>query len=86
MLMATIKMYNWKGREVVNMKSKDGRRVMLFTNKYTKIPKNIINLGAKSLRGWLLKQDNLKVVTVYEDDNKINLSLVTKKYYQSYKK
>lgn len=91
MLMATIKLNNWKDnnnnkRTVVEMKGKNGKRVVVFTNKWAKVPVNIYNLGANSFRGWMKKQTNLRLVKVYENDEVMNFSLVTKSYYNRYNK
>lgn len=91
MRMATIKLNNWKDnnnnkRTVVEMKAKNGKRVVVFTNKWAKVPANIYNLGANSFRGWMKKQTNLRLVKVYENDEVMNFSLVTKSYYNQYNK
>jgi len=89
--MSTIKLTNWKDnynnkRTVVTMKQKNGKRIVVFTNKWAKVPANIYNLGAKAFRGWMSKQENLRLVQVYENDEVINFSLVTKSYYNKYNK
>jgi hypothetical protein len=89
MLMATIKLNNWKDnynnkRTVVEMKAKNGKRVVVFTNKWAKVPSNIYNLGALAFKGWMRKQENLRLVKVYENDEVMNFSLVTKSYYNKY--
>lgn len=91
MLMATIKLNNWKDnynnkRTVVEMKANNGKRVVVFTNKWAKVPANIYNLGALAFRGWMKKQTNLRLVKVYENDEVMNFSLVTKSYYNQYNK
>ena len=86
MLMATIRIHNWKSRKVVNMRASNGKRVVVFTNKYAKVPNNIYNLGAQAFKGWMRKQENLRLVKVYENDEVMNFSLVTKDYYNKHKK
>ena len=84
--MSTIKINKWNDRNIVNMKEKNGKRVVVFTNKWAKVPANIYNLGAKAFRGWMSKQKNLRLVLVYENDEVKNYSLVTKSYYNKYNK
>tara|TARA_R110002074_G_C12084876_1_gene623297 strand:- start:185 stop:448 length:264 start_codon:yes stop_codon:yes gene_type:complete len=86
MLMATIRIHNWKSRKVVNMRASNGKRVVVFTNKYAKVPNNIYNLGAQAFKGWMRKQENLRLVKVYENDEVMNFSLVTKDYYNKHNK
>tara|TARA_R110000764_G_scaffold57759_1_gene125712 strand:- start:722 stop:1000 length:279 start_codon:yes stop_codon:yes gene_type:complete len=86
MLMATIRIHNWKSRKVINMRASNGKRVVVFTNKYAKVPNNIYNLGAQAFKGWMKKQENLRLVKVYENDEVMNFSLVTKDYYNKHKK
>ena len=86
MLMSTIKINKWNNRNVVNMKAKNGKRVVVFTNKWAKVPANIYNLGANAFRGWMKKQTTLRLVKVYENDKVMNFSLVTKSYYNQYNK
>tara|TARA_R110000765_G_scaffold6839_1_gene22324 strand:+ start:44019 stop:44291 length:273 start_codon:yes stop_codon:yes gene_type:complete len=84
--MATIRIHNWKSRKVINMRASNGKRVVVFTNKYAKVPNNIYNLGAQAFKGWMKKQENLRLVKVYENDEVMNFSLVTKDYYNKHKK
>jgi hypothetical protein len=86
MRMSTIKINKWNDRNIVNMKEKNGKRVVVFTNKWAKVPANIYNLGAKAFRGWMSKQKNLRLVLVYENDEVKNYSLVTRSYYNKYNK
>ena len=86
MRMSTIKINKWNDRNIVNMKAKNGKRVVVFTNKWAKVPANIYNLGAKAFRGWMSRQKNLRLVKVYENDEVMNFSLVTKSYYNKYNK
>ena len=82
----TIKLINWKDkhnnkRVAVEVLRPGKKRVVLFTNRWAKIPSNIYNLGYNALRGWISKQNNMRLVTVYENDKEINLSLLTKDYH-----
>ena len=82
----TIKLINWNDkynnkRVAVEVLRPGKKRVVLFTNKWAKIPSNIYNLGYNALKGWISKQNNMRLVTVYENDKEINLSLLTKDYH-----
>ena len=82
----TIKLINWQDkynnkRVAVEVLRPGKKRVVLFTNKWAKIPSNIYNLGYNALRGRISKQNNMRLVTVYETDKEVNLSLLTKDYH-----
>ena len=82
----TIKLINWKDkynnkRVAVEVLRPGKKRVVLFTNRWAKIPYNIYNLGYNALKGWISKQNNMRLVTVYENDKEISLSLLTKDYH-----
>lgn len=86
MLMAKIKVMKWNGRSVLNTTNKEGKSVIIFTNKYAAVPQNIINLGTDAFKGWLKKQVGIQLVKVRENLLVSNYSLVSNEYANKYNK
>jgi len=86
MLMAKIKVMKWNGRSVLNTTNKEGKNVIIFTNKYATVPQNIINLGTDAFKGWLKKQVGIQLVKVRENSLITNYSLVSNEYANKYNK